>query len=219
MAGQRVPGVMGEDPPMAGEVTDGGEALKDSRFSPPGPVGEDDSDVIPLDVTRNIVKVVKDWEPPAPTKSDIVVNGKTLEDVAKELNKREEWGQGGGFIRNDAVPPGNNTDVTVKLHANLVLRMPRWTGFETASPAAKAEWNRMIAKLKIHEDRHVAIAIEEADTLAAALVGREINELARMVTAANKSMDDRQKEMDGTCDHGQTEHVPFGDVFLDTSIV
>lgn len=218
MTGQRVPGVLGSDSSTTGAIDDGSLSSKSSKFFPPGPLGGDDNGAVPLDVTRTIKDVVKDWVPPAPTKTDIIINGKTLEDAAKELNKREEWGQGGGRLLNDAVGVGVSPDVTVKLHANLVLRMPKWTGYEKASPAAKAQWDQMVAKLKVHEDRHVAIAIEEANNLASALVGHEINDLAQMVTDANKTMNDRQIELDTITEHGSKEHVPFGDVILDTSV-
>jgi len=54
----------------------------------------------------------------------------------------------------------------------------------------------MIGKLRAHEDRHLAIAMEEADRLAKELVGKEIGRIPAMVTAANARMNTRQKELD-----------------------
>lgn len=95
--------------------------------------------------------------------------------------------------------------------------MPTWTGYQTASSAAKKEWDKMFAKLRIHE-QHMDIAIEEADALATKLVGREISEIANLVTKANKTMQKRQYDMDSDAGHGAKTGVPYGDVLLDESV-
>jgi hypothetical protein len=183
----------------------------------PGPIGLDGA--IPMGGQRIVAKVVKDWDPPKPrTTPEIVVGGKTLADAGRELDKLSEWGEGGGMLRTDSIPAGNSTDLTVKAHANLVHRLPRWTGYGAASTAAKAEWDRMVAKLKAHEDRHMEIAIEEADRLARDLVGVEIGDIADMVTEANRRMAKRQQELDTDTQNGSKPGVAFGDVTLDISI-
>ena len=183
----------------------------------PGPIGLDAP--IPMDTQRIVAKVVKDWDPPQPrTTPEIVVGGKTLKEAGRELDKLDEWGQGGGMLRTDSIPAGTSTNLTVNAQANLVHRLPRWTGYGAASTAAKAEWDRMVAKLKVHEDRHMQIAIEEADRLATDLVGVEIGKIARMVTEANRRMAKRQQELDKDTQNGSKPGVTFGDVTLDISI-
>jgi cell division septum initiation protein DivIVA len=185
---------------------------------PPGILGTEPA--IPLDdISRTIAKVEKDWDPPNPrTSPAITVGGKTLTDAFNALNRQPEWGEGGGQIRADRIPPGNSTNLTVKLHANLVRRMPTWTGYAKASVAVKAEWDRMISKLAAHEDRHVAIAVEEADQLAKDLVGKDISEIAQMVTDANARMQQRQQELDDSTDHGAKPGATYGDVTLDPNL-
>ena len=187
---------------------------------PPGVLGVDEA--IPLDdVQRIIAKVSKDWDPPNPrTTPPILVSGATLEKAADELNKLAEWGQGGGSLRTEAIAAGSSTNLTVKMHANLVRRLPTWSGYAQASTAAKAEWDQMVRKLAAHEDRHVAIAIEEAEQLAKDLVGKEISDIAQMVTDANARMQARQDELDDPShtDHGAKAGVPYGDVSLDITI-
>jgi Bacterial protein of unknown function (DUF922) len=219
MGGQRVPGVLGSDPSASDAADGSGMSPTAGNFFPPGPIGTEDDNPIPLDITRTVKDVVKDWEPPNPHKTEISVGGKTIKEVADALNLQEEWGQGGGILTPDVVPPGNTTEVTVKLHLNLFMRLPRWTGYAKASPAAKAEWDQMIVKLRAHEERHVAIAVEVADEVASALVGQEINTIPTMVNGAGQTMHDRQKAMDDENDHGMKEHVPFGDVGLDITVV
>ena len=104
------------------------------------------------------------------------------------------------------------------MHAALVYRLPRWANYAKASAKAKAEWDKMFAKLKAHEDRHLEIAIEEANQLAADLIGQDIGDIPAMVTEANRRMAQRQKDMDDASEHGAKEGVPYGDVIVDLNI-
>lgn len=182
----------------------------------PGPIGIDEP--VPM-VSRIIAKVVKDWDPPNPSNTpEIKVNGSTLEALARQLNRLPEWGQAGGMLRTDEIPAGNSTDLTVNLHGNLVYRLPTWEKYSSASAAAKKEWDKMFAKLRIHEDRHLAIAIEEGDQLAKDLIGKDIAQIARKVTAANRRMQRRQNELDADTANGARAGVQYGDVILDITI-
>lgn len=217
MSGQRIPGPVGLDLPPMGNLSGDVDPLPRGGFAPAVPGGMEPP--VPLDVTRTVKDVVKDWDASQPKNTaDIPVSGKTLAGVAEALNALPEWGRGGGALRTDAVPPGNTTEVTVTLHANLTLRLPKWKEYDKASAAAKKEWDRMILKLKAHEQRHVDIAAEEAQKLANALVDREISEISEMVTDANKILRARQDDLDTDTEHGAKAGVPFGDVDLDTSI-
>lgn len=186
----------------------------------PGVLGVDG--LVPLDdLQQTVAKVTKDWDPPNPRSSPaIVVGGATLEQAAEQLNKLAEWGEGGGSLRSERIATTTATHLTVKLHANLLRRLPTWSGYPKASAAAKAQWDQMVRKLAAHEDRHVAIAIEEAEQLAKDLIGKDISDIAPMVTEANARMQARQVELDdpANTDHGAKPGVPFGDVNLDTTI-
>lgn len=187
----------------------------------PGVLGADD-EVVPLDdLKRMVTRVTKDWDPPSPrTTPGIVVGGATLAEAANQLNRLNEWGEGGGRLRTDRIPPGNTTSITVAVHAGLIRRMPTWTGYAKASPAAKAEWDQMVKKLGEHEDRHVEIAVEEAEQLAKDLMGKEIGDIAQLVTDANLRMQQRQNDLDdaNNTDHGAKAGVKYGDVNLDITI-
>jgi hypothetical protein len=215
--GERIPGVSGLDPAMAGEAGDGVTA-GGGGFAPPTVSGLEAPQ--PLDsLQRIITAVTKDWEPPNPrTTPELVVSGQTLAAVGDALDRLPEWGEGGGMLRTDPVPVGTSTSVTVAARGNLVFRLPRWANYSTASTAAKAEWDRMMVRLRAHEQRHLDIAIEEANNLAGDLVGREISEIAGLVTEANRRLHDRQVELDHDTDHGARPGVPYGDVILDTTI-
>jgi hypothetical protein len=209
---------------LLGTEESSGTDVSNERLAPeigadtPGPIGLDSRRGRGV-VRRIIAGVTKDWDPPSPRNTpEIVVGGATLAEAARELNQMSEWGQAGGQLRSDPIPAGTSTDLTVTLHGGLVYRLPRWSGYDRASAAARAEWDRMLGNLRAHEDRHLAIAIEEADQLAADLVGREIGEIAGMVTAANRRMRARQDQLDADTQNGAKTGVAFGDVTLNTSI-
>lgn len=214
--GDRVPGVEGMNPLLAGERS--GDVEWPGRAKEISPVTGLDAP-IPMTTDRIITEVKTDWDPPRPRSTpEIVVGGKTLEAAATALNKLSEWGEGGGMLRTDRVPVGTSAEVTVSVHANLVFRLPRWTGYQAASAKAKAEWDRMMKFLRAHEQRHLDIAIEEANNLASELKGQEIGQIAPLVTAANRRMADRQIELDNATNSGSKPGVPYGDVDMDISI-
>jgi Bacterial protein of unknown function (DUF922) len=183
-----------------------------------GPIGIDEP--IPLkDVPRIIAKVTNDWTPPNPTKTpDIIVRGATLAAAGKELMQLGEWGKAGGSLLADPIEAGTSTDLTINLHGNLLYLLPTWTRYANASAAAKAEWDKMFKALTAHEDRHLAIAIEEGNALAKELVGKDIAVIAKRVTAANLRMKQRQDKLDHETQNGSKEGVQYGDVTLDISI-
>jgi hypothetical protein len=206
----RIPGVLGIDPQAKTDWLPG------SGFVDPGPGGIDPPVSM---VARLIARVDDDWHPPAPDNSpEVTIDGTTLADVADALNKVDEWGKGGGKLRAEPIPVGTSSDLTVTLHGNLLLRLAKWSDYAAASAAAKKEWNRMITKLTAHEQRHVDIAIEEFDKVARALVGKDIDQIVPLVTAANAAAEKRQKELDTTTEHGRKQGVQYGDVFLDATI-
>lgn len=214
--GERVPGVEGLRPLFAGERSDTDQWP--GRAKEISPVTGLEAP-IPLTTDRIITAVTKDWEPPSPRVTpETVVRGRTLEAVAADLSRLSEWGEGGGMLRVDRVPVGKTASVTVVGHANLVFRLPRWANYATASTAAKAEWDRMMGFLRAHEQRHLDIAIEEANNLASELIGQEIGQIASLVTAANGRMNTRQMELDASTNNGSRAGVPYGDVTLDLSI-
>ena len=212
----RIPGVVGTDPKVATTTPEPFDEMPRSGLTDVAPDGFDPP--VPL-VARIIAKVVDDWHPPSPnTTATISLEADNLEDLAKLLKPLQEWGQGGGALRAEAIPVGTSSNLTVTLHGNLVLRLPEWTNYSKASAAAKKEWDRMIAKLKAHEQRHMEIATEQGDKLSLDLIGKDIDVIAGKVTAANQEMAKAQKKLDDDTDHGAKKGVPYGDVFLDTSI-
>ena len=204
-------GVLGLGRPGADD-DDGVRSIGDD----PRPIGIDDP--IPLDAGRKITKVDRDWDQLNLTPAFDTVSGTTLADVGQALASLDEWGQGGGRVWNDAVPIGTSPTVTVQLRSDIVFRLISWDGYSSASTAAKAEWDRMIDKLKAHEMRHVQNFLDIANQLAKDLIGKDIDRLVGMVNATGPRIKRAQDQLDTETHHGKKKNVPFGDVFLDTSI-
>jgi hypothetical protein len=168
--------------------------------------------------TDTIEYVSKDWDAdnPKDTTPSVVIKGKTIDDVYNTLKRMGEWGRGGGQLTMTPVRDFSKSH-TVTLSANLVYQMPQWTGYDSAPAAEKQVWNRMYRKLTDHEQRHVAIAVEEAEKLASALIGQTIAQGQKATTAANRTMSARQQKLDADTHHGAKEGVEYGDVILDLS--
>jgi len=200
MSGNRIPGPIGTDPALNDESVAGKGIVPGGGWVDARPLGQE-PDSIPM-VARIIIKVTKDWDPPAPDITPWVeAPGSTLADVSAALQANDEW-----------------TNLTVTLHGNLELRVAEWIDYAKSSVAAKKEWDRMSGKLMAHEQRHVDIAIEEFDKVASGLIGKDIDHIPPMVTAANAAAAKQQKQLDKDTNHGSRKGVLYGDVYLDTSI-
>lgn len=220
MTGERRAGPVGMTPASAPSDDADSPGPDSGGFTTAGPLGfyvEAD----PL-TDRLVSRVDCDWVPtPNPNTDPIKVSAGSLADLAAELAKLPEAGEGGGRLRADPVKTGTSAEVTVTLHGNLVNRAVEWDGYSSASAAARAHWDKVLANLKRHEKRHMDIAIEEGNALAALLIGHKIGSKPNIddkVTAANTKMATRQKELDDDSDHGRKQGHPYGDCNIDTSI-
>jgi hypothetical protein len=200
MAGER-DGIIGHDEPLQGDgaPTRGG-------FAEPGPIGLKGGGGVRF-IDRKIAKVTGDWTPPSVSVSQVSVSGKTLADVAAHLNALPEWGKGGGKIWADSIPAGSSPTVDASLHAAFFKQLPDWSDYSGASPAARANWDSMLAALDAHEQGHVDIAIKVADELLQDLPGKSIDDLDRMVNATTPTMKTRHDAFDTKTDHGKNTGV------------
>jgi hypothetical protein len=204
----------------------------DVRNAPPGPVPGAfteprplgfDFDPIPLSGSK-VSRVDCDWVPtPNPDTAPIQVTAANLAELVTALQQLPEAGKGGGRLRADAPKTESSGAVSVKLHGNLVNKVVDWVGYNSASAAAKAHWDTVLTNLKRHEQRHMEIAIEVGNELAALLVGHEIGStpsIADKVTSANTRMQTLQNDLDspGESDHGRKKGHAYGDCNIDTSI-
>ncbi len=178
----------------------------------PGPIGID------LKAGDRIIdKVIKDWDLAKLKTTEYEVHGKNAQEVGEALLKKGgEWGRGGGSITNDDPGVGTSTPVTVTIHGNLLKKMPKWSEYAQASARSKANWDAMIAKLDIHESKHVQNAVDAAEACAKELIGKEILQMPGIVTKHNAAMLTAQQTLDSKTQNGTKSGVPYGDVILNT---
>jgi hypothetical protein len=139
--------------------------------------------------------------------------GDTLADVYALLDP-DEWGRctvhyAVAYTAIDGVITAANITVTDS------YRMPRWRGrgYNRASRAAKAEWQRMVNALWTHEHGHRDIGRREAATIQAGLVGQAEGDFTTRLAELEAAAQALQDAYDVQTQHGQTQGVS-----LDTSI-
>ena len=141
------------------------------------------------------------------------VTGRTLAEVGAQLDPGE-WGRCTyNYTYSFQSTGGRASRVDVTL--TLTIRMPRWTGsgWNNASAEAKAEWNRMIAALRAHEDRHAEIARRWASTFKERMINRPAGDLRTIFDQTWAEVNAEQEQYDEQTQHGRTQGVS-----LDTSI-
>jgi len=82
------------------------------------------------------------------------------------------------------------------------------------SPAAQAEWRRMLGSLEGHENEHAEIARRWAPTFQERLLGQRESRLQQRFDQTLRKAKKEQKQFDRRTRHGQTQGVS-----LDTSIL
>jgi predicted secreted Zn-dependent protease len=141
------------------------------------------------------------------------VTGNTLAEVAQQLDPTE-WGRCSyHYDYSYESTGGRATKVDTTL--NLTIRLPRWQGrgWNRASQAAKAEWQRMLHALGTHEDDHADIARRWAPTFQQRLLNQRVGNLRQRFNRTLGQVRAEQRRFDRRTRHGQTQGVS-----LDTSI-
>ena len=87
-----------------------------------------------------------------------------------------------------------------------VVRMPRWTDYSAACPAAKTEWDRFMGLVRQHEqEAHVDVSAKfvkelgEEDTV---ITGETIEEIQANLEAKQEELGKRLQGHHDACDHG-----------------
>jgi predicted secreted Zn-dependent protease len=87
-----------------------------------------------------------------------------------------------------------------------VVRMPRWTDYAAACPAAQAEWDRFMRLLRQHEqEAHVNVSasfvkeLGEADTV---ITGETMADIQDNLVAKQEELGARLQAIHDGCDHG-----------------
>lgn len=135
------------------------------------------------------------------------VRGSTLAEVAAQLDP-EEWGRCRWQV-DYSFETTNGRATKVDITLNLTIRLPQWAGpgYQRASEAARREWQRMLAALRAHEDRHAEIARNWAPVFKERMLNQRQSRLARTYQQVLREMEKEQKKYDKDTTHGQSEGV------------
>jgi hypothetical protein len=147
------------------------------------------------------------------TETPYDVAGASLSDVATQLT------QLGGFaaetntnvnIQGGAAPqrlPDGTYQARVRwVISGAAVKLPRWSGYDHACPAAQQEWDRFMGKVRQHEqESHVDAArsfiagLDETDSV---ITGASVADLQANLAAKQQEIAARLQTVHNACDHG-----------------
>jgi hypothetical protein len=210
----------------------------------PGPVGRDpdeglpgfmpldtpavvglEQDAEPLAGQPKITRVTRDWGDPPTVNATFTpqIGGTTLKEALAELQRLDEWGTGGGNLKgtgeNDQVQltTTDGKNYTVELKGEFILTLPKWSGYDAATPAQKKSWDAMIANLRKHEEEHVAIQYRGWQKLIRTLTNLPVTQATSKLQESQDETQAKQKEFDTATEHGGKAVGGFPKVELDVS--
>lgn len=216
MAGSRTPGPVGLDP----DVVDGTKVapLEDHPI-----VGIGDG-AQALDSTPKIIRVTRNWtDPPAVRVDDTPkIAGTTLKAVLAQLERLDEWGTGGGDLTG---PEGEiklqpaDGGYTVDLLGDFFMTLPKWEGYDNATPDQKKSWDAMLVALRKHEQQHVTIAYNGAQKMIRTLTNLPVTQAAQKMQEVTQDTQSKQDDFDSAAktNHGKNAWGGFPKVELDVS--
>jgi|GEM_PF-3063464 len=134
------------------------------------------------------------------------VGGSTLAAVATELDS-DEWGRC-AYSYEMSYESTNGKATKVDITLTLTIRLPRWQqGWSNASDAAKAEWNKMLEALGVHEEKHAEIARNWAPKIKERLLGLPGSRVTPKFKQLKKKVEKETEKFDKQTKHGHNEGV------------
>lgn len=135
------------------------------------------------------------------------VGGKTLEDVLNAINARSqaEAAQVSWTLPKPKLKEAGGKVTEASVTVPITMEMPNWTGASGAGKNVKAEWDRVMAALRKHEDGHVALVHEHFDGLADKMLGLSRKEAEALFDKAGKDLQKASDAYDAKTKHGETQ--------------
>lgn len=126
------------------------------------------------------------------------VAGKTLAEVKRNLDARDEWGlyDATQNLKSSAQVDGDGNIVSVSMTLNPVIEMPAWAGYSAATKEQKASWDAMCKALLAHENQHHAIQLEGVEDLKKAIKSAAKLDAETLDGLIEKAREDCQKQQD-----------------------
>lgn len=135
------------------------------------------------------------------------VGGKTLEDVLNAINARNqaEAAQVSWTLPKPKLKEAGGKVTEASVTIPITMEMPNWTGASGAGKNVKAEWDRVMAALRKHEDGHVALVHEHFDGLADKMLGLSRKDAEALFDKTGKDLQKASDAYDAKTKHGETQ--------------
>jgi hypothetical protein len=134
------------------------------------------------------------------------IEADNLDGTAAALQGLDEWGKTRWNVTYD-YDATDGVATSVSVTARITVELPRWTSLSKQPRRVQAEWNRMLAALRRHENEHVRIARERIQKLAGEMSGKPESELPDIHARCVQELDTLSDDFDTRTDHGQKEGV------------
>lgn len=206
-----VPGALGSDNEVAQREKLGDLPSFGSDVEPlPGPIGDDavelaDEMVVEEGIAKYDVSKVDD--------KTAMANGKgaTLADLKKDLDAKvpspkpgvSYWAKGGATkMRTQSIPGSSPNTAKLEIHGQFFVKLPVWDDYASGTAGAKAEWDRFLKQLRVHEMQHVAEAKKWLDKMVAEVKGQKRSESSKTIKDRSADMKTGQSTLDDNTKHG-----------------
>jgi Bacterial protein of unknown function (DUF922) len=110
---------------------------------------------------------------------DTYAVGGSLADVVAAIQQREEAGKASWnpvYTYNQEDGTITSVDVTCE----MAIEMPVWSDYASANAEDRAEWDRFLAALEIHEQGHIQIVQVHLDAVDSWFVGQPASQAAQL---------------------------------------
>jgi len=130
--------------------------------------------------------------------------GLTLADVALDVAQKADCAAAEWFPTYTYTTRGA-VIATVRVIVPTIVRMPRWRGYASASPADRREWNRFSFALDAHQRGHIDLVKEHLGTVDQRMVGTATDEARRIWRDALAAVRFTSDAYDIDTDHGRSQ--------------
>jgi predicted secreted Zn-dependent protease len=138
-----------------------------------------------------------------PTWSTHDVHGRTLEEVARQIEQLPEAGQTHWTPRYHVQEWEGQTMKRVQVDVYVQVTMPHWAEYSSATPAEQAEWDRFVAALQAHEQGHIDLVVTYTENADVMLEGLDEHTAAARWQENLQALQQASDQYDTSNDHGR----------------
>lgn len=147
-----------------------------------------------------------------PRVSTFNVAGKTLKEVQKNLDARDEWGlyDATQNVQSSAKTDADGNVISVTMTLNPRIELPSWSGYRAANKEQKSSWDTMYKALLAHENKHHDIQGDCAEDLKKAIkAAKQLDgpALNKLIEQSRQDCQKKQDAYDSRSGHGAKEGV------------